>query len=63
MNFQPNFQKGGLDRRSIFKWGLLGKRGETFFRKGGNFDIKNKLKSEMFNDKKIINKNVFLCHN
>ena len=30
----PNFQKGGrgLDRISIFRGGLLGKRGVTFFR-------------------------------
>ena len=27
VNLQPNFQKGGLDRTSIFRWGLLEKSG------------------------------------
>ena len=34
LNLQPNFQKGGLDRTSVFRGGLLGKRGVTFFRGG-----------------------------
>ena len=36
LNLQPNFQKGGLDRTSVFRGGLLGKRGVTFFRGGWN---------------------------
>ena len=27
LSLQPNFQKGGLDRTSSFRMGLLGKRG------------------------------------
>ena len=46
LSLQPNFQKGGLDRTSNF-------RGGDFFREGCNFHIKNKLKSEMFNDKNL----------
>ena len=44
---------------------ILGKnRGVTFFRGVCNCHIKNKLKSEIFNDKKsFISKNIFLCHN
>ena len=50
MSLQPNFQKGELDRISIFRGGC-------------NFYIKNKLKFEIFNDKKslffsVITKNV-----
>ena len=58
-------KKGGLDGSSAFRGELLGKRGMTFFRVGRvcNFYIKNKLKSEIFNDKKFISKNIFLCHN
>ena len=38
-------------------------RGE-FFQGGCSFHIKNKLKYEIFNDKKrFINKNAFVCHN
>ena len=49
------FQKweGGLTG-PLFLRGLLGKRGLTFFRGGGcSFYMKNKLKSEIFNNKKI----------
>ena len=55
----PFFKKGGLTGCQ-FLGGLLGMRG------GGRFQVllKNKLKSEIFNDKKSkINKNVFLYHN
>ena len=62
-----SFQKGeGLDRTSIFKGGLLGKKGGDLFQGSGcNFYIKNELKSEKYlmTKKKFINKNVFLCHN
>ena len=52
LNLQPNFQKGVLDRISVFRGGLLGKRGWPFL--GGCwFFIKNKLKSE------IMTKNVY----
>ena len=51
----PNqiFKKGGLERTSTF-------RGGDFFHEGGyNFHIKNKLKSEIFNDKKKKKKKIF----
>ena len=48
-----NFQKGGLDRISIFSGGLLGKR-EVNFSGGSSFYIKNELKSEIFNDKRSL---------
>ena len=51
LNLLPNFQKKkGLGRTSIFRGGLLGKRGVTFFREGCHFSTKNKLKSGIFND-------------
>ena len=48
--------------------GMLGKSGLISLggrRRGCNFHIKNKLKSEIINDKKkfIISRNIFLCHN
>ena len=46
---------GGLDRTSTFRVGLLGKTGVTFFRGGvAIFTYKNKLKYEIFNDKKSL---------
>ena len=63
LSLQPNFQKGGLDRTSTFRGGLLGKRGWLFSRGRLQFSHKNKLKSEIFNDKQFISKNIFLCHN
>ena len=69
LNLLPNFQKVGLDRTSNFRGRLVGKRWVTFFGGGGEgggskFYIKDKLKSEILNDKKqLINKNSFLCHN
>ena len=44
-----NFQKGGLDRISVFRGGVYC----WPFRGGCSFYIKNKLKSETFNDKKV----------
>ena len=65
LNLLPNFQKGGgLDGPLVFRGGWGGKGGGggggggwesggvTFLRKGCNFYIKNKLKSEISNDKK-----------
>ena len=66
LNLQPNFQKGEgggrLDRTSTFRGGCW-ERGGDFFSEGGgcNFHIKNKSKSEIFNEKKkFISKNSFL---
>ena len=42
----------------------MGKRGLTFLSGGLQFLHKNKLKSEIFNNKKeFISKNIFVCHN
>ena len=49
---QPNFQKGGLEKTSTFR-GCCWERGGDFFPgEGLQFSHKNKLKSEIFNDKK-----------
>ena len=48
------FKKEGLDRTSTFRGGLLGKRSVTFFKgRGLQFSQKEKLKSEIFNDKSL----------
>ena len=55
LSLLPNFQKMGFDRISIFRGRLLEKRGQLFWAGGGrdrSFYIKNKLKSEILNDKK-----------
>ena len=44
-------KSGGLTRPQLLE-GVAGKEGVTFFMAGCNFHIKNKLKSEIFNDKK-----------
>ena len=46
------FRNGGLARVSTFREGLLGKRGWLFSR-GCRFYIKNKLKAQIFNHKKL----------
>ena len=50
------FQKRELDRTPNFRGNLLGKKAVTFFREGGGYNchIKDKLKSEIFNDKKVL---------
>ena len=52
--FNQIFKKRGLGKTSTFREELLGKRGLAFFRGDCNFHIKNKLKSEIFNDKKSL---------
>ena len=47
------FQKGDLNRTSIFRVGCWERRGD-FFQGGCSFYIKNKLKSEISNDKKCL---------
>ena len=49
MSHLPNFQKERLDRISVFRGGILGKRGLGGF----SFYMKNKLKSEIFHNKKM----------
>ena len=44
---------GGLDRTSTLRGGLLEKRRVTFFRGVAIVTKKSKLKSEIFNDKKV----------
>ena len=48
MKFQ---KKGGLTGPQLLK-GVTGKEGVPFFQEGCTFHKKNKLKSEIFNDKK-----------
>ena len=55
-------REGGAWQDLNFLRGLLGKREVTFIKGSSNFYIKNKLKSEYLMTKKLINKNVFLCH-
>ena len=47
-------KRGGLDRISIFRGGCWEGGGDFFQRGGCSFYIKNKLKSEIFNDKKSL---------
>ena len=58
-SLRPIFQKGGLDRISIFRVGLLGRRRTTLFRESCSFYIKNKLKSQIFNNKKSLSSKMF----
>ena len=57
LSLLPNFQQWGLDRTSVFRGGLLGKREEgrgwLFSGGGGGVQFFNK-KSEIFNDKKSL---------
>ena len=50
------FKNGvGIDSISVFKGGLLGKIGVTFFRGGGGgLQLLSKRKTEIFNDKKSL---------
>ena len=50
MSLRPNFQKGGIDSTSSFR-GRSWERGGDFFQGGLQFSHKNKLESEIFNDK------------
>ena len=51
----PNFQKErGLDRTSTFREKLVWRGGWLFSGWGCNFYVKDKLKSEIFNDKKSL---------
>ena len=55
------YQNSRLDRMSIFRGGVAGTERVTFSKGGCSFYIKNKLKSEILNDKKkFVHKNVFL---
>ena len=55
LSLQPYLEKGGeLDRTSTFRGGLLGRRGGEFFQGGGEQLSHNKLKSEIFNEKKSL---------
>ena len=64
LSLQPNFQKGGrkgggLERPQLLEGGCWERVGDFF--KGGrcNFHIKNKLKSEIFNEKKSLYAKIF----
>ena len=53
---------GGLGRISFSRGGVAGKEGVTFFRgrKGLQFSHKRKLKSEIFDDKKVYKQKMFI---
>ena len=56
LNLLPNLQKvegGGLDRNSVLRGGLLGRRGLIFFSGAAIFRQKNPTNSGMFNGKKV----------
>ena len=54
LNLLPKFQKGGdLSGPQLLEGGCW-ERGGDFFQGDCNFYIKNKLKSEIFNDKKSL---------
>ena len=66
LSLLPNFQKKGTDRISIFRGRLMEKRGDFFEQGGGrdrSFNITNKLKSDILNDKKNLQTKMFICHN
>ena len=48
----PKREGGGLDRTSIFRGGLLGKRGSDLFQ--GGLQFLDKKKTRIFNDKKSL---------
>ena len=56
VNLQPNFQKGerGLTGPQLFEGGCQERGGDFFQDEGCKFSIKNKLKCEIFNDKKSL---------
>ena len=56
-------KSGGLTGLPLLEGGYWERGGDIFQAGGYTFHIKNKLKSEVFNDKKFISKNIFLCHN
>ena len=58
LSLRPNFQKGGLDRISVFRGEVAGKEEVTFSREV-QFLHKNKLKSKIFNDKKVCKQKYF----
>ena len=64
MNLQSNIRKRrGLTGPQLFE-GTARKDRVNFFREvGGNFYMKNKIKSEVFDNKKGQSKNIFLYHN
>ena len=64
MNLQSNIRKRrGLTGPQLLE-GTARKDRVNFFREvGGNFYMKNKIKSEVFDNKKGRSKNIFLCHN
>ena len=59
LSLQPNFQKGGHDKTSTFRGGCWERWGDFFQGAGWNFHITNKVKSEIFNDKKVFKQKYF----
>ena len=59
LNLPLNFRKWGERAGGLTE----SQRGVTFFQRGCSFFIRNELKSEIFNDKKLHKTKMFLCHN
>ena len=59
VNLLPNFQKGGSLTGPQFLEGVCWERGGWLFSEGVKFFDKNKLKSEIFNDKKVYKQEFF----
>ena len=53
-------KRGGLTGPQLLE-GVAGKEGVTLIRRGLQFSHKNKLKSEIFNDKKSLLAKTFFC--
>ena len=53
-NFEKEGGGGGLKRPQLLE-GVNGKEGSAFFQEGCTFHLKNKLKSEIFNNQKSHN--------
>ena len=56
------FKKGSLIGPQLLEGGWW-ERSEWLFSGGCNFYIKDKVKSEIFNDKKSLKTQIFFCHN
>ena len=67
LKMQYFLQESNQGKRRLIKYFLSSDKqmiaGGDLFSGSCGFYIKNKLKTEIFNGKKVINKNVFLFHN
>ena len=54
LSLRPNFQKEGVDTISVFRGGCWESRGSLFSLKNTTFYSTNKLKSQIFNERKSL---------